>query len=69
MSLQKQVIFLKKKRTVNADVDVFFTEKHGCGLSWKEILPKCQRFSWNFLPYVDHDKHIFIRPTVQTNLS
>ena len=28
MSLQKQVIDLKKKRTVNADVDVFFTEKH-----------------------------------------
>ena len=28
MSLQKQVIDLKKKRTVNADVDVFFTEKY-----------------------------------------
>lgn len=30
MSLQKQVIDLKKKRTViiNADVDIFFTEKH-----------------------------------------
>lgn len=28
MSLQKQVIDLKKKLTVNADVDVFFTEKY-----------------------------------------
>ena len=28
MSLQKQVIDLKKKRTVNTDVAVFFTEKY-----------------------------------------
>ena len=56
MSLQKQVIDLKKKRTVNADVDVFFTEKHG----FPEI---------SCLTLIMIDKHIFIRPTVQTNLS
>ena len=30
--MMMMMMMMKEKRTVNADVDVFFTEKHGCNI-------------------------------------